>query len=415
VLFVGYGGGHMTMLLPVIAAMERASSQIECLLMALTLGHRKAAAVRPCVGYRDFWPLVDERVGRKWGERLLKGNESPDVPREETIAYLGINYLDLIEQLGEDGAADHYRQHGRRGFAPRGFMRRVIEYLTPDVVVATNSPRSEQAALEAGHLWGVPTLGMVDLYGLVTDPFVHRAIKPTTTCVLWPSVRDRLLSLGFDAQAVKVTGNPAFDSLFSLPVQTDSARLIEEKGWSDLHRILWAGHAEPDGREYPRRVERTLVNYVHEHPEVALAIRYHPTDWSEYPRPAAHPRIHFSETPRESLHPLLMAMNTVVVQVSTVGLEAAVAGKRVLALQDSQYAQRLHNPAQLGIATACPTVDHLPSLLDRVLAGDRSLDSQLSIPRHSSDGHAAARVAHEVLALAGVPPNHRGPSPAELA
>ena len=163
ILFVTYGGGHVGMVLPVIRELEALLPGVDCQLMALTTGHLKARAVRPTLGYKDFLHLVDADAVRSWGERLSEGNTSPDVPADETIAYLGINYLDLIAQHGEVGAADLYREQGRYGFRPLHFMRRVIDAVQPDVVVATNSPRSEQAALDVAGEGGSPSVGMVDL------------------------------------------------------------------------------------------------------------------------------------------------------------------------------------------------------------------------------------------------------------
>ena len=143
VLFVSYGGGHIGMVLPVIRELEALLPGVQCTLLALTTGHLKAQAARPdTLGYRNFLHLVDADAARAWGERLSEGNTSPDVPRDETIAYLGINYLDLIAQYGETGAADLYCERGRYGFRPLHFMRAVMDALQPDAVVATNSPRS---------------------------------------------------------------------------------------------------------------------------------------------------------------------------------------------------------------------------------------------------------------------------------
>ena len=201
-LFVTYGGGHVGMVLPVIHELERLLPGVNCPLMALTTGHLKARAVRPTLGYKDFLHLVDANAARAWGERLSEGNTSPDVPTDETIAYLGINYLELIAQHGEAGAAEIYREQGRYGFRPLRFMQRVIETLQPDAVVATNSPRSEQAALESARALGIPTVGMVDLFGLDSDTFVMRETKPDWTCVISDLVRDRLLARGCEVIAV---------------------------------------------------------------------------------------------------------------------------------------------------------------------------------------------------------------------
>lgn len=399
VLFVSYGGGHIGMVLPVMRELEALLPDVDCTLMALTTGYGKAKAVRPVtLGYRDFLHLVDADAALAWGERLSTGNTSPDVPLEETVAYLGINYLDLIAQHGEAGAVEHYREHGRYGFRPLHFMRRVIDALQPDAVVATNSPRSERTALDVASERGIPAVGMVDLFGLDSDTYVLHEPKPAWTCVLSEVVRQRLIARGFPPEGVVVTGNPAFDGLFSADNRERADRFLAEHGWQHLKPVLFAGHVEPyahpdtpvpAGQALPREVEVVLREQVRQQPELALIVRYHPSDWTQYPRLPDEPRIHFSEPPTEPIHPLILAARTVVVQTSTVGLESAVGGKQVISIENSPAAHIWFSLAQQGVATPCPTPADLPRVLREVLDASQ-LPGQNA---YSSDGQASARVA----------------------
>lgn len=408
VLFVSYGGGHIGMVLPVMRELEALLPGVQCPLMALTTGHHKAKAVRPdTLGYSDFLHLVDAGAARAWGERLSEGNTSPDVPRDETVAYLGINYLDLIAQHGEAGAADLYRQQGRYGFRPLHFMRKVMDALQPDAVVATNSPRSERTALDVAGERGLPAVGMVDLFGLDSDTYVLHAPKPAWTCVISEGVRQRLIARGFPPDGVVVTGNPAFDGLFSAHNHERAQRFLAERGWQDLKPVLFAGHWEPQahpatpvpvGQALPRAIEAVLRDCVQTRDDLALIVRYHPSDWTEYPRLPDEPRIHFSEPPREPIHPLILASQAVVVQTSTVGLESAVGGKPVISVENSPAAHVWFSLAQQGVSTPAATPSDLPRVLNAVLAGH----GHPSDPSYRSDGLASRRVAAVVTkALAG--------------
>jgi len=402
-LFVTYGGGHVGMVLPVIRALERMHPETECVLMALTTGHLKAGAIRPTLGYRDFLHLVDEKAAKTWGERLSEGNTSPDVPRDETIAYLGINYLDLIAQHGEAGASDVYREQGRYGFRPLHFMRRVIEELQPGMVIATNSPRSEQAALEAAKVLGIPSVGMVDLFGLDSDTYVMRDIKPDWTCVISAAVRQRLIVRGFPVTGVVVTGNPAFDGLCATENVAKAQEFIAAHGWQGLSPILWSGHIEPAGfsasstqagHGLALEVETRLREWIRSRRDLALIVRYHPSEWHTFPRQPDQDRIHFSLPSLESIHPLILAARVVVVQNSTVGLESAVAGRPVVSLEYSPSVQRSFSLATMGVSTSCDSPQELVDVLDRVLRTP-------GIPpkEYASDGYAAERVAG-VISLA---------------
>ncbi len=400
-LFVTYGGGHVSMVLPVMAQVRKAHPEAQCVLLALTNGYGRAIkAGEAALGYRDFMHLVDRPAAEHWGRLLHANNNSPDVTEEESIAYLGINYLDLIAQHGEAGAAAVYAKHGRYAFKPLPFMRRLLDAIQADAVIATNSPRSEQAALEAAVERGIPSVGMVDLFGLDSDSYVLRAVKPLQTCVISDSVKDRLLARGFPLDGVQVTGNPAFDGLFHADNQARAQAFLQAKGWQDKKVILnagaWESVAHPDtdvpaGRSFPIAIEGILRNYIAQRPDTALVLRYHPSDWFAYPRHPDHPRVHFSEPPNEGIHPLILAASVVTTTNSTVGLEAAVAGKPVVSIENSPSVHTWFSLAQLGVSYPSATHSDLPATLDTVLAHPE--------PKRAfqSDGAAAARVAQVIV------------------
>lgn len=406
VLFVAYGGGHTSMVLPVIRALRAARPEVECILLALTTGWGRARAegFEP-LGYKDLLHLADAKAALVWGECLRAGNSSPDVSAEETVAYLGINYLELEERLGAEGARAHYAEHGRYGFLPVNFMRRVIRHFAPDAVVSTNSPRSEQAVLQAAASLGVPSVGMVDLFGMDSDTYVLREAKPDWTCVIAGSVRDRLLARGFAPDGVVVTGNPAFDGLFAPAAREAAQRFAVARSWEGRDIILYVGAWEPvahpstdipPGRDFPIEIEGILRGYVASRPSTALVVRYHPGDWFEYPRHPHDPAVHFSEPPSEPIHPLILASSVVVNTNSTVGLEAAIVGKPVISIENSPSVHHWFSLADLGVSHPSPTQRDLPQTLDEVLAHRRGSDA------FRSDGRAAWRVAAVVLRAMGV-------------
>ena len=401
VLFVAYGGGHVSMLMPVILQLQALRPDVECVLLALTTGYGRArSAGFPALRYVDFLHLVDAEQARHWGRLLYAGNNSPDVDEVESIAYLGVNYLDLIAQYGEAGAAAHYATHGRYGFKPLHFMRKLFKALRPGAVVATNSPRSEQAALEVAVELGIPSVGMVDLFGLDTDTYVLREIKPSYTCVIADSVAERLLLRGFPEPGLRVTGNPAFDGLFDAGNTTKAREFLAAKGWQDKKVILYIGAWEPvahpnteirAGREFPVQIEHILRDYAAGRDDIALVVRYHPGDWFEYTRLPDTSRVYFSEPPRELIHPLILACTVVVNTNSTVGLEAAIAGKPVISIENSPSVHAWFSLAELGVSYPSPTHLDLADTLDRVIADPQAKKA------FQSDGKSAARVAGVVL------------------
>lgn len=390
------------MTLPVIRALQERSPGLECILLALTNGYARArtAGLQP-LGYKDFLHLVDAQAAVSRGRLLAAGNESPDVSKEESEAYLGINYLDLESQLGPEGAAALYAEKGRYAFLPLHFMRRLVQEVAPDVVVATNSPRSEEASLAVAADLGIPSVAMVDLFGMDSDTFVLRSRKPGHTCVIAPSVRDRLLQRDFPPERVHVTGNPAFDGLFAATARQQAQEFLARRGWQGKQVILYIGAWEPvahpatpipPGRSFPIEVEALLRRYVADRPGAGLIVRYHPGDWFQYPRGPEGSQVHFSEPPSEAIHPLILASSVVVTANSTVGLEAAVAGKPVVSIENSPAVHHWFSLAKLGVAYPSPTHLDLPATLDEVLAHGRPLRA------FQSDGRAAERVADVIQA-----------------
>jgi len=397
VLFVSYGGGHIGMVLPVMRELEALLPGVQCPLMALTTGPLRAKTIRPdALGYKDFLHLVDADKARAWGERLSEGNTSPDVPLDETVAYLGINYLDLIAQHGEAGAAELYRAQGRYGFRPLHFMRAVLDALQPDAVVATNSPRSEQAAIEAAVTRHIPSVGMVDLLAQTGDSYVTRAVRASKTCCLAQPVKDHLIEQGFSQDEIHVTGNPAFDELFSEATTARASEFLRSKGWIGRKVILYAGTWEPvshknsdipAGRSYPMELERILRSYVRDRSDARLIVRFHPSDWHLYPRWEDDDRVHFSIPNTESISSLIQASTVVVNTNSTVGLQAAVANKPVISLENSPSVHEWFSWASLGVSYGCPDQHQLANLLDFILIDPKPK------PRYASSGGAAQRVA----------------------
>jgi hypothetical protein len=271
------------------------------------------------------------------------------------------------------------------------------------VVVATNSPRSEQAAIEAAHALGIPSLSMVDLFALLADPYRERAVHADRITVLSQATRDNLVQAGVEPQRIVVTGNPAFDNLAGPEAHDAAQRFRAERAWDGRPVVLWAGHMEPDdadprwaGSALGQAVQERLVEWTLSRDDVRLAIRYHPNEWHRFTPPAPHPRLHWSQPDREPLLPVLAAADAVVVQATTVGAQAHAAGKQVVSLAFSPLVRRSGmDYGRLGMGSAANEVEALPALLAQQLAA-----AGRDPPAAGQQGCAAERVAREIEKLA---------------
>ena len=342
-LFVSYGGGHAKALLPV-ALRVRALGIAQPVYLALTTAAVpvRASGLRT-LGFLDFLEPGDQRA-LATGEELAAQLAVQATDRQESVAYLGLSYTEMEDRLGVDDAARQYRKYGRQAFLPLGLLRRVIRALQPALVVATNSPRAEQAAIEAARGMGVPSVCLVDLLGIWERDTLVRRDYADALCVLNAGVRDSLVAAGRPAGDIHLTGNPAFDTLHDPAVHAEGARQRTQLGWNGLHVCMYASSPEPahspdvEGTgdpAFPRHIEQALIDAVLANPELALWIRRHPSEAAAGAvLRESHPRIRES-TSAMPVHACIHASDEVIVTVSTVGVEAAIAGKLVTQVRGS--------------------------------------------------------------------------------
>jgi hypothetical protein len=403
VLLVAYGGGHIPMVLPVMKALREQQPGIELVLIALTTAYAAAqAAGEKPLGYAALKHLADETFADEWGARLAPRERHPTVSAEETLAYVGVNFWDMVQQHGMEKAQALHTNKERFAYYPLHFMRRVLAHFKPDVVVATVSPRSEEAALQAAIEMGIPTLSMTDFYLRSFDPYCHRRFYANRVTVVNEQVRQTLEDAGVPQASLMVTGNPAFDSLASSTRRAQALAWRVAQGWQDKTVVLWAGHLDdytsikPDPAKataYPLRVEAQLRAWVDADEGRALIIRYHPNEMHLFPQGPVHPRV-FQSTREQHVHEAILASDLVVVQMSTVGLEAAVAGKPVVAMVNSPHSLRVNfDYEKLGVAYGAPDVSLLPAVIEHALAAG------CVAPELTSLNPVAPVIAREILGL----------------
>lgn len=365
-LFVCYGGGHVKALLPV-AERARALGLAEPLVLALTTAAPLArAAGLPTIGFRELVEPTDVEA-LAVGARLADALQVQAAEREESVAYLGLSYADLEHRLGAAEAAERYARFGRQAFLPLSVLERALRRFQPALVLATNSPRAEQAAIESARALGIPSLCLLDLFGIWERERLIRPDYADALCVLNEAVRAELVAAGRPDEQVHATGNPAFDSLRDPGWATQGAALRRAAGLEDLYVLLLATSPEPervpgiDGvgdPRWPRRIEQHLIDVVRANPYLALWLRRHPSEpTADEVAALAHPRIRVCG-PEVPLHAWLHAGDEVLVTVSTVGVEAALAGRRVTQIRGS-ILDRLSPYVALGVADRALGIDEL--------------------------------------------------------
>jgi hypothetical protein len=367
-------------------------------LLALTTAVTKAEqAGVPYIGMRDLLEYASEDAierGRALIDQLELGGE---VSPEETLAYHAIGIADLSAEHGEKEALRLFSERGRQAFLPTRFMLRVLQGLQPDVVIATNSPRAEQAAILAARAAGIRAVCLVDMFALQEVEWIGRSGYADRVCVLNEAVRRMFVERGRSSEEIVVTGNPAFDSLADPATAERGRTLRTRRGWDDGRtNILWASTVEPARHPFtgetgdpslPRRVEATLRRLVADDDRLRLIVRYHPSEQIDF---VPNERVDFSPS-AEPLSEVLHAVDLVVVTASTVGLEAWLAGKPVISLDlsvitaDAPY-------SRMGISVGANDLEELDKLLHEAVG--KSLRFPLSGQQHpmAQPGSAARAI-----------------------
>lgn len=395
VLFVTYGGGHAKIIRALVKHLLAHEPDFQPVILALTTAHAILADVDvPKFRFLDL--ITDQDAGALEIGRKMLGDlpPNPTVPNEESIAYLGLSFSDLVSRHGKDTAEQLFNENGRQALLPLGPVRRFFDRVQPDLVVATNSPRAEQAAILVARERGIPAVCIIDLFGGNDIPRAREDSYADALCVLSASVEQTFAQAGRSPDQIHVTGNPAFDDYGNPEIERQAAELREAKGWGSSSVVLWASQIEPSDMDLSRRVaERLGAHFSGSGTRVIW--RPHP---SEYVTPQQVPPGVELSPQTDPLVPLLRAVDVCAVISSTVGLEACLLGTPLVAL-DIPITMETAPYAESGMALGAYSEAELPGVIERSLNGERPAGAEL--PRVGTASANVAKVMKSLLLAAG--------------
>lgn len=337
--------------------------QVEQLVVALTTA--RSTFQQEGIPYISFSDLAATNTeARKVGEKLIEGQyQHPDIPVEESLAYMGLSYMDLVHEYGEEQAQSLFAQQGRRAFLPKRTFLKLFNEFKPDLVVATNSPRAERAALESARQLGIPSLCLVDLFtefelrGFLSEPGYGSKI-----CVLNELAKEILISAGRPADEIVITGNPAFDSLTSKENLEAAHHYRKIHNLENQMTILWARSTLPEDLALTDETENKLVDLALKNPQLTVIIRPHP---NEPPRSVPQaPNIILSGK-KDQIAKILHVTDVVCTLYSTVAVEAFLIGKKVIQITGTEMFKSF-NCVSAGFATGVSNMMDLENEINRI-------------------------------------------------
>lgn len=371
------------MVIPVAQeCIRRGLAEVEVLALTSAAATARAAGLK-VRQFRDF-VRGDDAPALLWGEELARTMESGgSVEPEETRAYLGLSFADMVSDVGEDEAWRRYRAYGRHQFFPVRTMERILAQVEPSLVVITNSPRAERAAGVAARRLGVPALCINSMFAIDEIAWLSENGFCNRLCVLNEEVRRRFIDAGRRAEEVVVTGNPSFDALVQPRFRAtgETLRLQFPSGTREI--VLWA--SQPEYRSHPTApglvgdpllpayILTEMLTWADAAPGRHLIIRPHPNEIIDDPGRANATLL----TTRDcDIAVALNACDVVATMTSTVALQAHALGLPVVQVRGSIFDHSMPLAA-MGIAAECRVSEVLPTLesvfarRSQAQAGDR--------------------------------------------
>jgi hypothetical protein len=400
VLFVCYGAGHVNMLVPLILKALSDPKLEVCVLGLTTAGavlHRNGI---PYIGFRALIEDGDE-MALAYGEKLADSVPAGgNVPRGETVAYMGLSFYDLVSRHGIEEAQALYQSKGRQAFLPISILERLFDRIQPQLLVSTNSPRAERTAFMVARERKVPSVCIVGLFARHEVEWIGEPAFGSYVCVLSQSVKQFIHSAGRFDHEVVVTGNPALDRLARRSLANEAENFRLQNGWEGKKVILWASQPEPEKHPFtganadpglPRRVDQALLQVVECHPDWQLVIRYHPGETVD---PADFPKHAYISTAQDDLAILLKSVDVVVTMTSTVGLEGVLLGKPLVTIDQSVFREDAPY-SEMGLAIGVDDLNNLESALVDALSG--SWQPREKLPEVGTSTDRIFKIMEELL------------------
>ncbi len=240
-LFISYGGAHAFILMPLL---KRAidlgyTTKVIGLTTAIELYKKNGFE---CLSAKNFIHKQDSEI-LKYGEFLFENMDQDKclVDKEETIAYLGLSFYDLVQKYKSfDKALTEYKLAGRAIFEPKTLVRRIFQSIKTDCLITTNSHRTEKEAVKLAKEQDIPTLQIPDLF----CHFERYKLDADYICVVDDTAKNNLVvKYGVEKSKIHITGNPDFDKFIHLRQKLTDLKIQKIKASLNLNGnkkyLLW--------------------------------------------------------------------------------------------------------------------------------------------------------------------------------
>lgn len=368
---VCYGGGHVNIIASVYSELVK-HDNVDITILALTMAPQKLKKLGiPHMTISEALNMTDEKecimtLGEEIGS--IYHNPESGIAYEDTIAYYGLGYYDLISQYGKDKAAELFGAHGRKAFLPVETMEKIISKIAPDKVVVTTSPRVEEATGIAANRLGIPVVRINDL------PVTPKVPYDCTMCVMNEWAKDYAVNTGaLEEDKIVVTGQPVFED----ELKPDWEKIEEVKRRLELEKYesCVVFFTQPGMKQ--NKIIDALYMMAQNNPTILFIVKMHPNqDKDEIViNPAKNVRIEV-----DYLLPILYIADIAITAYSTTGLEAALLDKPLVVVNPEKERLPL-DYAAIGIGVAVEEVSYLSFVVKELLDVKSDLYTKLKHER----------------------------------
>lgn len=361
ILLVCYGGGHVKIIENIYNSLKDKNYKI--IIFALTGAQNYLSSKNiPFRNLEYYHQKFDDGEILNFGENILEelGEDYQDL---ESKLYYGYSFESLVKKIGKDKSIDSYRNFGRRAFLPVDLLDRIIDEETPDLVITTNAPRMEKAALVSAKKKGIKSISIEDLLGkrVPTEDEIYSYMKDEEyghiygdiVCVLSNITKETLLEISnLKEEQIIITGNPNFDSIFRLEKNQDEI----------LPKSICYLSQKTENNIF---IFEILLKLLEENKIENLVLKIHPNEKiEEY--------IEISKKYSKkiiienNLYRAILKSEVVVTEFSTAGIEAILLGKRVISIRNNEL-----DFSKLGEELIYNTIYEIPQKIEQFFSDEK--------------------------------------------
>lgn len=389
ILMAAYGGGHVNLMIPVY---RRLATEFDVTFLGLSIAGRVLSENRIAhTSYASYRDVIVDDDARRYGRELAdRWHVDGKVPRVESEAYLGACMRDLVRDLGPDEAYRRLEELGRKAFLPLHTARQILARERPQVIVTTNSPRTERALTLAGNQMGITTVNIHDHLGFEK----RHTLTADYVAVMCDITRDNLMRTGHDPDRIFITGQPAFDAILDELATFDRSDLCRRHGLDPAGRyLLFAGQ-----KHFTEAMLRGVFEAVAPVEGHRLLVKPHPGEDYRLYRSLLQGYAEVQLITDVNIRELIFLSEAVIALWSTVALEAVLMGKPLVQLNYPEL-PNIVPLFQYGVALEAGSPAAVGRLLEGALGNEGVRGELLQQRRRVFGGLLTGRSTDNLCAL----------------